>query len=274
MALGFQRSLPNPALHHTPFLSNPNSNPKMTSSDPSPNTYTCVVTGGTGAIGRELVAELLASPAWSRITVVGRSKWTVPPNWTGKIDLQEEEKRGRLVQRQVDMEALSDSALKGEGKVGKEFFEGCDAAFCVLGTTHSDAGSSAAFRRVDLDYVKASAVFAKASGVQYFSHVTASGTGGFFANLTNYGRTKAAAETAIKELGFPAATIFRPGMLDREDKLRTGERWLLKVIPGIKVGAVAKEMRLDAEETLGKLKNKGGEGVKAWKVVEDADISR
>ena len=235
--------------------------------------YSAVVTGGTGAIGRELVAELLASPDWKSVTVVGRTKWTVPANWTAKIDAEKEEKAGRLINKVVDLEGLSGPSVNAPNagpatNEGLDAFKGADAGFCCLGTTHGDAGSPAAFRRVDLDYVAAVAKASKASGTGYFAHVTASGTGGFMSGLTNYGRTKAAAEEAIKGLGFKEAVIYRPGLLDREDKLRNTEKWLVKVLPSVKVGAVARMMRLDAEKAL-----KGGLG-KAFRVVEDSEIPR
>jgi FlaA1/EpsC-like NDP-sugar epimerase len=37
-----------------------------------------VVTGGTGAIGRELVGDLLRSDAWSKVVVVSRT--ALPPS--------------------------------------------------------------------------------------------------------------------------------------------------------------------------------------------------
>lgn len=236
--------------------------------------FTALVTGGTGAIGRELVAELLASPAWSRVVLVGRgSKWTPPAGWENKVDVKKEEESGRLVQKTVSFEELA-GPLGGKGPESDPAFEKTDAAFCCLGTTHADAGGSAGFRRVDLDYVRAAATLSKNAGTPYFTHVTASGTGGFISGLSNYGRTKAAAEAAIKELGFAVtAAIYRPGMLDRGDKARTVEKWAGKLLPSIKVGAVARAMRLDAEETLTKMR-KGEAMDKVFTIVEDAQISR
>lgn len=40
-----------------------------------------VVVGGTGAIGREVVGALLASPRWSQVTTIGRRAVEVPDNY-------------------------------------------------------------------------------------------------------------------------------------------------------------------------------------------------
>ncbi len=54
-----------------------------------------VVTGATGAIGKQLVGELLSSPRWRRVVVVGRSRVTVPP--TFGIDTAAEEASGMMM---------------------------------------------------------------------------------------------------------------------------------------------------------------------------------
>ena len=125
-----------------------------------------------------------------------------------------------------------------------------------------------AFRRVDFEYVAASARLSKEGGATYFAHVTAQGTGGFLSNLTNYGRTKARAETYIADLKFAtSATIFRPGLLDRGDKAR-GLEWIASaLVPSISVATVARAMRVDAELALdGKL------AASSFRVVDNGDI--
>ena len=59
-----------------------------------------VVTGATGAIGEQLVGELLRRPhRWQRVTTVGRRALKVPPEFG--IDQAAEEASGRLVQQYV-----------------------------------------------------------------------------------------------------------------------------------------------------------------------------
>ena len=50
-----------------------------------------------------------------------------------------------------------------------------DDVFCCLGTTRRAAGSAAAFRRVDLDYVVAFARLAKRAGARRFLLVSSLG---------------------------------------------------------------------------------------------------
>lgn len=238
---------------------------KMALSSEAPRGLSAVVTGGTGAIGRYLVAELLTSPAWERVVVVGRKEWTPPPDFP--VDVAAAVASGRLQQQTIDMDGLL------EDKHNDVFAGGFSASFCVLGTTHGDAGSNAAFRKVDLGMVSGAARASKAGGVPYFSHVTAAGTGGWFSSFTNYGRTKTAAEAAIKQLGFPTAVVFRPGMLDRGDMARSVERWAMKVLPAVRVQAVARAMRVDAEAALAG--GAGGAGTEPiFRVVADKAIPR
>jgi hypothetical protein len=52
---------------------------------------------------------------------------------------------------------------------------GADSVFCCLGTTRGVAGSADQFRKVDRDYVAATAQAAKAAGTPFFALVSAQG---------------------------------------------------------------------------------------------------
>lgn len=243
----------------------------------SERNFRAIVTGGTGAIGKYLVAELLTSPAWSKVTVVGRSEWKVPAGFEDKIDIQQAKEQGRLIQHIIDMEKLEDSVKSSPDNIdniAKMFtIENADASFCVLGTTHKDAGSNAKFRRVDLDYVSYIATLSRDGKIPYFCHVTAQNVDGFFSKFSNYSRTKADAEKAIKALAFPMTSIFRPGFLDRGDVSRSMEKFALTILPSsiaYKVQDVAKAMRLDAEY---RLNNPPAEGTgPEYKVISGGSI--
>lgn len=86
-----------------------------------------------------------------------------------------------------------------------------DDAFCCLGTTRRDAGSAAAFRRVDFDYVVAFARLARRAGATRFLLVSSLGASANSPLL--YPRTKGESEAAISALGFRTVVILRPSFL-------------------------------------------------------------
>jgi len=99
-----------------------------------------------------------------------------------------------------------------------------DAVICTLGTTMAQAGSEAAFRRVDHDYPLAVARLARAAGANAF--VLNSALGAAADSRVFYSRVKGEAENAISALGYPSLTLVRPSLLDggpRPDS-RPGER--------------------------------------------------
>lgn len=86
-----------------------------------------------------------------------------------------------------------------------------DDAFCCLGTTRRDAGSAAAFKRVDLDYVVAFAKLARNAGATRFMLVSSVGASATSPLL--YSRTKGEAEAAVANAGFSTVVIVRPSFL-------------------------------------------------------------
>ncbi len=160
---------------------------------------TALVAGATGLIGGHLVKLLLADPAYDKVVVLARR----PPEGVASPKLQ------TII---ADFDAL-DAALAGIA---------VDDAFCALGTTIKVAGSQAAFRKVDHDYIIAFARAAKAAGAIRFMLVSAMGAD---ANSSIfYSRVKGEAERAIRSIGFETLHVFRPGLLlgERREK-RAGE---------------------------------------------------
>ncbi|CAI5723587.1 unnamed protein product [Hyaloperonospora brassicae] len=208
--------------------------------------YVALVIGSTGAVGRDLVAELVSSSRCTKVIALTRrdipeSMWTsVFPSMDCAVAAK------KLTVRKVDFDRLSDSDLAATDKV--------DAVFSCLGTTRKDAGSGEAFRKVDLKYVHQVAELAKTAGVPYFGLLTSQG-----ANKDSwflYPQTKGEVEDKVQQLQFDRWSVFRPGMLQRGDLLRGTERMFGWMIPGISVKAVAKAMVHDYEN--------GNEGIKEW----------
>jgi uncharacterized protein YbjT (DUF2867 family) len=93
-----------------------------------------------------------------------------------------------------------------------------DAVVCALGTTIRDAGSQAAFRRVDVDYVMAVASCARAAGARSFALNSSLGADPAAGNF--YLRCKGEAEEAVKALGYPSLTVVRPSVIGGERERR------------------------------------------------------
>ena len=139
-------------------------------------------------------------------------------------------------------------------------FEGAEAVFVTLGTTRDAAGSAAAYRRIDLDFVDKAAAAAKAANVPQFLLMTSKGANArvwhsdykIFHSLF-YMHIKGAAEEAAARHGFAHFTAFRPGMLDRGSAPARswGEALAMRVLPTTHVADVARAMIATAKRNAG-----------------------
>ena len=93
-----------------------------------------------------------------------------------------------------------------------------DVAISCLGTTLRQAGSRAAFRKVDLDTVLNFARWSKANGAVEFHLLSALGASA--TSKVFYNQVKGELETAIEQLGFERLWIYQPSLLDSERKER------------------------------------------------------
>ena len=109
----------------------------------------------------------------------------------------------------------------------------CDDVYIALGTTIKVAGSEAAFRRVDYDYVLGVAKAGRAAGATRLGVVSALG-----ADATSrvfYNRVKGEMEQSVLALGYESVVIARPSLLlgDREalgQPTRAGEVWASRLL--------------------------------------------
>jgi uncharacterized protein YbjT (DUF2867 family) len=148
-----------------------------------------IVAGATGLVGRELVRQLAADRRWREVRALVRD--SLPADLSGST----------VVPVQVDYSRL-------EPPPG---WATADHVFCALGTTMRQAGSAAAFRRVDFDYPVALARAALAGGARHFLLVSALGAAA--ASRVFYNRVKGEVEDAVAALGFQSVTIARPSLL-------------------------------------------------------------
>src|SRR6185295_248901 len=108
-----------------------------------------------------------------------------------------------------------------------------DDVFIALGTTIKVAGSEAAFRRVDYDYVVAVARAARAAGARRLGIVSALGADA--KARVFYNRVKGEMQLAVAELGYDSVVIAQPSLLvgDREalgQPARGGEIWARRLL--------------------------------------------
>jgi uncharacterized protein YbjT (DUF2867 family) len=148
---------------------------------------TALLAGASGLVGGHLLDQLLVNPAWDRVVSIGRRE-------VERVD-------PRLEQRAVQ--------LPDVGELSR-----VDDVFCAVGTTIKKAGSQAAFRVVDHDFVVALAAAARAAGAESFLHVTAMGADPD--SRLFYNRVKGETERDVAEVGIARTIAFRPSILDGE----------------------------------------------------------
>jgi uncharacterized protein YbjT (DUF2867 family) len=156
-------------------------------------------------IGSFLLERLLASPAYSMVSI-----WLRTPL---------AKQHPKLQIKVVDFEGLERNRVEA------------DDVYCCLGTTIRQAGSQAAFRRVDFDYPVALARAAARDGAQRL--LVVSSLGADARSSVFYSRVKGEMEAAVRAAGVAKTLIFRPALLSGpRAEHRLGER------VGLVVGSV------------------------------------
>ena len=165
-------------------------------------THHVLLAGGTGLVGTRLT-KLLSSRQDVALTSLARTPRSP-------------------AERAIDFEALVADPLEVTGP------DRVDVGISCLGTTIRKAGSQAAFRRVDHDYVLAVARAALGKGARQFIMVSSAGAGG----SGFYLRVKGEIEEALKSLGFARLDIIRPGLIlgERQER-RPIERLAQQIAP-------------------------------------------
>jgi len=170
---------------------------------------TALLAGATGLVGRALLSLLLASGHYRTVHVLLRR---TPPDF---------EASEKLKIHEVDFARLPTP------------FPTVDDVFIALGTTIKIAGSEAAFRHVDFDFVVNVARAAGAAGATRLAVVSAVG-----ADPTSrifYNRVKGEMEIAIMQLGYESVVVAQPSLLlgDRTvlgQPARSSEMWAARLL--------------------------------------------
>lgn len=157
-----------------------------------------LIIGATGATGKDLVQVLLQDPAYTVVVIfVRRSTGIVHP---------------KLVEITIDFDKLENESNLIKG----------DVWFSCLGTTMKTAGSKEKQWHIDYDIPAKFAEIAKRNGVSKV--VLLSAYGASAKSNVFYSKVKGNLEDRITSLAFEQFIIFRPGLLQRKDTDRLGER--------------------------------------------------
>ena len=168
---------------------------------------TAVIIGATGAVGKEIIKEILGSEYYERIYVLGRNSITSLPN---------EERLTKII---IDFDNID---------FDMDILENADV-FAALGTTIKIAGSKGNQRKIDVDYTVNFAKLCEEK-VRSFNVVSAIGANSKSKNF--YNSLKGELEDKLKEMILGTLRIFQPSLLisKREDK-RFLEEIFMKVAP-------------------------------------------
>lgn len=159
---------------------------------------TILLAGATGLVGQSVLQLALADARVGKIVAPTRRPLSVHPKLENPL---------------VDFNALPADAPWWQ----------VDSVICTLGTTMHQAGSTAAFRRVDFDYPLVVARLALSHGAT--AYALNSSLGADPHSKVFYSRTKGEVEAALRSTGYSSFTIVRPGLLGgHRREFRMGER--------------------------------------------------
>lgn len=172
---------------------------------------TAVIIGATGAVGREIVNEILRGEYYDRIYVLGRNSISKLPD------------DSRLAKIIIDFDNID---------FDMDILENADV-FASLGTTIKIAGTKENQRKIDVDYT---VNFAKLCEEKTRSFNVVSAIGANSKSKNFYNSLKSELEDALKELNLGVLRIFQPSLLisKREDG-RFLEELFIKISPLFKI---------------------------------------
>ena len=214
-----------------------------------------ILFGASGMIGQGVLRECLRAADVSRVLVVGRTS-------SGVSDPKLEE----LLHRDfTDFSAV------------EERFAGYDACFYCLGVSSSGM-SEADYTRVTYDYTVAAAEsIARSSPGLVFCFVSGGGTDATEQGRVMWARVKGRAENAVARMPFRASYMFRPGLVQPLDGVRSktrAYRLLYAVIAPLfpVVKALAPQF-VTTTERIGKAMLNVARGGAAAKILENPEIN-
>jgi uncharacterized protein YbjT (DUF2867 family) len=170
---------------------------------------TALLAGATGLIGRALLPLLLGSERYIRVHVLVRRAVA-----------------GIEAGPKLEIHSVSFAQLPKP-------FPKADDVYIALGTTIKVAGSQAAFRQVDFDFVVNTARAARRAGAKRLAVVSALGADA--KSRVFYNQVKGEMQEAVAQLGYDSVLIAQPSLLmgDRSalgQPVRSGEVWATRLL--------------------------------------------
>ena len=168
---------------------------------------TAVIIGATGAVGKEIVNEILSGEYYNRVYILGRSSISKLPD------------DSRLEKIIIDFDNID---------FDMDILENADV-FASLGTTIKTAGSKENQRKIDVDYTVNFSKLCEGK-VRSFNVVSAIGAKSNSKNF--YNSLKGELEDKLKEMNLGILRIFQPSLLiSRREDNRFLEEIFMKVAP-------------------------------------------
>lgn len=159
-----------------------------------------IIVGANGATGSLLMQQLIDDVDIHQIYIVHYR----PTQFSAQPKVTE------IIMDLADFSTLK-IAEQLESKSANKIENRIDCAYCCLGTTRKKAGSVAAFRRVDKDYVINFANWVAANAIPQLHVISAVGANP--RSASSYLQTKGETEQALKQLNLPSLYLYQPTLL-------------------------------------------------------------
>ena len=206
-----------------------------------------LVIGATGAVGKDLVQQLIDDSSVERVDIFVRREVKIPS--------------AKLVAHVVDFDHPETWADQLQG----------DVLFSCMGTTIKAAGSQEAQWKVDYTYQYDAAKAAKANGVP--TYVLVSAIGANPKSKVFYTRMKGELDDAVQQLGFEGCFILRPPSLIRKGTDRFGEKAGIVAIRAFNaIGLMRNYTPMPTEAVAAAMIRLAKSGRKGVEIIESQDI--
>lgn len=206
-----------------------------------------LVIGATGAVGKDLVVQLLADQAYEQVDVFVRRH----------VGIQ----HPKLVEHVIDFEKPETWQDQVRG----------DVLFSCLGTTLKAAGGQKPQWRVDHDYQLAFANAAVQGGVSEYMLVSSIGANARSINF--YTRMKGVLEDEVKALPFVHIGIVQPPSLIRKGSDRPAEKLTVRVLQALNsIGLMRSLMPMDTAIVASAMRALAANGKIGVEIVSNQDI--